>query len=402
MDIRQVLRRLRIIASDAYMSVLFGQGRRTYVQFLENHSPEEIFTSRQLQLLRKHGSIHYFPVSGNYLVTGFSEADEIFRNNELFRKMGLPGLDKFDMIRRASPEVHARVIGFIRDSIHKRYLAEDESHLVQVSREVFDRYESADSFDFYNGFAKELIFHVSFRLFGFSHRPTIEFGMRYGYSLPTPDFVPAAVSWMDAMLREPAVPEDGRMINVLRHQIEAGVLTQAQALDIGKLMLLGALKTSPILLALLLQTLLADEKKWLNALTSENESLRKFIEECIRTSPVIRKSAKEVLDDVQVSGCPMHKGRKVYLDIDAANRDSAMFDDPDHISLNGNRHRHLSFGVGMHQCPGMQVARHNALVILRTLLPQFSKLQITDMAWYTDVSDDKFIYQPSFMHVRIG
>lgn len=401
MDIRKALLRLRVIAGDALMSTFFGDGKKAYHYFLRNHLPEEIFSSRQLQLLRRHGSIHYFPYSGNYLVTGFSAADEIFRNNDSFRKIGLPGLDKYDLIRRASPEVHALVIGFIRDAIQKRYLAEDESHLVAMSQEVFSRYRSAGRFDFYNGFAKELIFHVSFRLFGFSQPHTIEFGKKYGYSLPTPDFVPAAVSWMDGLLREPVIAEDGRMLNVLRQQISAGVITHDQALDIGKLMLLGALKTSPILLALLLQTLLADQRRWLNVLTQESDSLRKFIEECIRTMPVIKKSAKEVLDDVNVSGCPMQRGKKVFLDIAAANRDGVVFDEPDHISLNGNRHRHLSFGVGMHQCPGMQVARHNALIILRTLLPEFSNMSITDVAWFTDVADDKFIYQPSFMQVLI-
>lgn len=47
----------------------------------------------------------------------------------------------------------------------------------------------------------------------------------------------------------------------------------------------------------------------------------------------------------------------------------------------------------------MQVARHNALFILRTLLADFRSLHIEDAAWFTDVSDDKFIYQPSFMRV---
>ena len=399
MGTHNILRRLYIHVSDMIMHALHGQGRKAYDHFLHTHGPDELFDHRQVQLLRRHGSVHYFPGSGNYLVTGFSEADEIFRNNAEFRKMGLPGLDKYDMVRRAAPEVHAQVIGFIRDAIHKRYLMEDEPFLIQTVREVFDRYVQKRTFDFYNGFSKEVIFLASFRLFGFDHQRTLEFGRRYGYSLLSADFVPAAVSWMDASLRDPIVPGDGRMLNVLREQIAEGVVNHDQALDIGKLMLLGALKTSPILLTLLLQTLHADQRKWLMALTPEADVLRKFIEECIRTAPVIRKSAKEVLDDVSVGGCPMHKGSKVYLDISAANRDVQAFDEPENISLNGNRHRHLSFGVGMHQCPGMQVARHNALVILRTLLADFRSLHIEDAAWFTDVSDDKFIYQPSFMRV---
>lgn len=400
MNLRHLLRRLYIDISDTITYALHGQGRKAYDHFLHTHGPDELFTDRQVQLLRRHGSIHYFPTSGHYLVTGFSQADDIFRNNVDFRKVGLPGLDKYDMVRRADPMVHAQVISFIRDAIHKRYLSEDESFLVQTVREVFDKYVQKLTFDFYNDFAKEVIFLASFRLFGFDHQRTKDFGNRYGFNLLSPDFVPAAVSWMDALLREPVVPDDGRMMNVLRQQIAGGAVNHDQALEIGKLMLLGALKTSPILLTLLLQTSHADHKKFLRTLSPASEVLRKFIEECIRTAPVIRKSAKEVLGDVAVGGCPMKRGSKVYLDITIANRDGEVFDEPDQISLTGNRHRHLSFGVGMHQCPGMQVARHNALVIMRTLLEDLRSLDITGSGWFTDVTDDKFIFQPSFLRVQ--
>jgi cytochrome P450 len=393
----QTFHRLRIHISDLCISLIYGRSKKAYHHFLNNHEPTELFTPRQLHLLKTHGSVHFFPKSGDYAVTGFSQADEIFRNSDDFRKIGLPDLDRYNMVRRADPEVHSTVIGFIRDAIHKRYLKQEESFLIQTTREIFDRYARSVSFDFYNGFAKEVIFLTSFRLFGFDPHQTKDFGDRYGFDLMSPDFVPAVLSWMDVLLREPVVPEDGRMLNVLRQQMAEGVVNHDQALDIGKLMLLGNLKTSPILLTILFHRLKDEQQKWPQLLSAEPEVLRKFIEECIRLVPVIRKSPREVVGEVSVGECPMKKGRKVFLDILAANRDGEVFDAPDQISLTGNKHRHLSFGVGMHQCPGMQVARHNALVIMQTLLEDFRALEIIGKVQF---SDKKILYQPTSLHVR--
>lgn len=60
----------------------------------------------------------------------------------------------------------------------------------------------------------------------------------------------------------------------------------------------------------------------------------------------------------------------------AANRDPAMFDDPDSFRIGRNPNRHLAFGQGAHLCLGNNIARLNMKVIFGTLLDRFPKIAL--------------------------
>lgn len=87
------------------------------------------------------------------------------------------------------------------------------------------------------------------------------------------------------------------------------------------------------------------------------------IEELLRAyAPVTM--AREVTKDVEFRGCPMHAGDKVLLSFPAANRDPAVFDDPDTVLLDRQVNRHVAFGAGIHRCAGSNLARMELRVAL--------------------------------------
>ena len=57
-------------------------------------------------------------------------------------------------------------------------------------------------------------------------------------------------------------------------------------------------------------------------------------------------------NDVEFAGCPMHAGDRVLLSEISANRDDRSFPDADQFVIDRFPNRHVSFGVGIHRCPG--------------------------------------------------
>ncbi|MEV5973081.1 cytochrome P450 [Streptomyces sp. NPDC051921] len=91
--------------------------------------------------------------------------------------------------------------------------------------------------------------------------------------------------------------------------------------------------------------------------------------------------------DVEVGGVTVRAGEAVYVFYPAANRDPAVYTDPDRLDLGRDEAPHLAFGHGAHYCAGAQLARMEAEVMLATLLTRFPGLALAEppdrIAWRT-------------------
>ncbi len=62
-------------------------------------------------------------------------------------------------------------------------------------------------------------------------------------------------------------------------------------------------------------------------------------------------------DDVDLEGTHFKEGERVWISWAMANRDPAVFADPNDVVLDRKGNRHFSFGIGVHRCIGSNVAR---------------------------------------------
>ena len=92
-------------------------------------------------------------------------------------------------------------------------------------------------------------------------------------------------------------------------------------------------------------------------------------------SPVIymRRTATR---DVEIAGQRIAEGEKVIMYYGAANRDSAMFEDPDRLDVQrANADKHIAFGYGPHTCVGKRVAQLQLEAVYRQLLARFPDIR---------------------------
>ena len=71
-------------------------------------------------------------------------------------------------------------------------------------------------------------------------------------------------------------------------------------------------------------------------------------------------------------------GILLSLCIGAANRDSAQFDQPNRLLLERQNKRPLAFGLGIHQCAGMSLARLEGRIAIGRFLQRLPNYRLLD------------------------
>lgn len=84
--------------------------------------------------------------------------------------------------------------------------------------------------------------------------------------------------------------------------------------------------------------------------------------------------------DLRIGGIEIPAGFPVLIAPGAANRDPSAFPDPNHLDLDRDATAHLSFGHGIHRCPGAPLARAEAEIALRTLVTRFPNTRLATPA----------------------
>jgi cytochrome P450 len=101
------------------------------------------------------------------------------------------------------------------------------------------------------------------------------------------------------------------------------------------------------------------------------------VEEFLRLYTPYRGFARTPRHDVQIGGRQIPAGAPVALTYASANRDEAVFDDPDAFRLaRPNIAEHLAFGRGPHFCAGAHLARLELRVALEELLAATSAIAV--------------------------
>ena len=95
------------------------------------------------------------------------------------------------------------------------------------------------------------------------------------------------------------------------------------------------------------------------ALLAEHPELAtNAVEETMRHSPIASATLRIALEDVEIAGVIIPAGTLVIANTAAANRDPAVYDDPDRLDITRKgAPAMLTFGGGMHYCLGANLAR---------------------------------------------
>ena len=100
------------------------------------------------------------------------------------------------------------------------------------------------------------------------------------------------------------------------------------------------------------------------------------VEELLRLRPPFFGFFRRTTKPVVVAETSIPAGHDVYVGWAAANRDPQVFESPGEFRLDRPTNRHMSFGLGIHTCPGASLARMELRVALEELLRRLPDLRV--------------------------
>jgi cytochrome P450 len=115
-----------------------------------------------------------------------------------------------------------------------------------------------------------------------------------------------------------------------------------------------------------------------------------MVDEAIRMVSPVMYMRRTATKDTEIRGQKIAEGEKVIMYYGAANRDPAMFADPDRFDAGRTSAKdHVAFGIGPHVCLGQRVANMQLEAVYRQIFTRFP-----DMRWTgeIDIAPNNFVH----------
>lgn len=197
-----------------------------------------------------------------------------------------------------------------------------------------------------------------------------------------PDIATAGEQAFEAFTRLIAVqieqlkqtPNSSVLSEIIHHP--ANDLTIEQIVSNCALTFFGGVETTTSMISNALWCLLAHPEAF-TAVQNDPTLLPNALEESMRWETAVQSAMRFPTRDVILHGIEIKQGEKIYCLLGGANRDPAVFDEPDRFDIyRANADKHLSFAYGPHFCFGAPLARLEATVGIGQLLARFPNLRL--------------------------
>lgn len=107
------------------------------------------------------------------------------------------------------------------------------------------------------------------------------------------------------------------------------------------------------------------------------EMIRPALAEVLRMESPVQWFTRVLKQDYQAEDILVPKGSRVMLLFGSGNRDERHFENPELFDITRDPVDHLSFGGGIHGCPGQHLAQLQASSILKSLAKSVDRFEIT-------------------------
>lgn len=368
---------------------------------------------------------------GILAITGYDEAVSVYRdagsfsacNSVIGPMLGLPfeptGDDITDQIRahRAAmpfsdfmstldPPEHTNVRGLFSKLMTPRRLKENEAFMQELADRQLEEFLESGKCEFNGQFAQPVSLLVIADLLGVPQEDHDAFRQKMERSHsqmaetqeigqnPLQFFEERFTGYIESRRRD---PRDDTLTALAQAKYPDG--STPEMMDIVRLatfLFAAGQETTGKLLTFALQTL-GERPELQQRLRDEPSMIPNFLEECLRMEAPIKSHFRLTSKTRMIGDVPTKAGTMVMLPIGAFNRDPGHFENPDEFDMDRpNVREHLTFGRGIHTCPGAPLARVEGRVSLERILSRMTDIRISE-AHHGPANARRYTYDPSFL-----
>ncbi len=177
-------------------------------------------------------------------------------------------------------------------------------------------------------------------------------------------------------------PRDDMLSDMCAAQERGFILSEREILGLSVGLLIGGYETISDLIGKGLVALLRNPDQI--ALWRARPELAPYaVDELLRYEPPVQFTHRVALEERELAGRTFARGEGVIVLIAAANRDPAVYTDPEHLDITRfagrtPAPRHLSLSGGIHYCLGAHLGRLETQIAVDTLLRRAPGLSLTD------------------------
>lgn len=366
--------------------------------------------------LRAHAPVHYYPRADLWLVSRHADVRAVLLDPETFRpdnaldtlvQLRVPALRALagagfhlpPTLANNSAASHAGlralVTRFLTTPVVRASGPMIESVVARHLRATEARLTATGHAELAAGLARDVPYDVMFELLDLAGvvdvsvatlarwtRSSLE--LFWGYPQPERQEPLAREAagfyrWLTALVQQPGRDGSGflRAMNVHRGPGDRP-LTTADKVALCYFMIIAGQVTTGQMLATLLHRALADDGRWA-AFRREPQSIEPWVEEVIRLDPPITTWRRVTGRPARIGDADLPAGARVLLMLASSGSDSGVFPAPEEICPHRpNQRQHLAFGLGRHRCPGAELARAEAEIVLRMTAARLPGLRLAE------------------------
>lgn len=174
-----------------------------------------------------------------------------------------------------------------------------------------------------------------------------------------------------------AEPRDDVIGGMILAADRDGTLSELDLFATVSILIQGGHSTTVGLIGRGLVGLLSQPDAWRQLCADAHGLAVSATEELLRfTSPAQRPPPRWAYEDIEIGDTVIRRGEAIEPMVAAANRDPAVFADPDSIDVTRNPNPHLGFGGGIHRCIGSTLARVQGQVVFQRLAARLPNVRL--------------------------
>ena len=185
------------------------------------------------------------------------------------------------------------------------------------------------------------------------------------------------IAWVTNVCSRDALRPGGIGAAIHDAAADAG-LTEDEGAMLVRSFLSAGVDTTVSGIAFALANLATNSEQW-ELLRTDGALARNTFEETIRRESPVIGFFRTTTRPTTVGDVPIPADQKVLVLYAGANRDPRRWQDPDRFDVERRVTGHLGYGIGIHACVGMVIARMEGEAVLRALAHRVRTIELTSM-----------------------